>query len=77
MPLYEFKCSSCQEVSEFNLKISDSYPELCPKCEEGTLSKIISQTAFQLKGGGWFSEGYDGKSNKSSSPTSSTDKKSK
>jgi len=77
MPLYEFKCSNCNKISEFNLKISDSYPDSCPKCEKGRLSKIISQTAFQLKGGGWFSEGYDSRSNKSTSTSSKSDKKDK
>ena len=75
MPLYEFKCSNCEKVSEFNLKISDTYPDVCPKCKQGALSKIISQTAFQLKGGGWYAEGYDGKSNKSTAKPASSDKK--
>lgn len=63
MPLYEFKCSECQQISEFHLKMSESYPTECPNCGENGLSKIISPTSFKLEGGGWFNQGYDGKSN--------------
>jgi putative FmdB family regulatory protein len=64
MPLYEYKCEECETVSEFRMKMSDPHPEACPECGAGSLRKLISQTAFQLKGGGWYNEGYTGPSNK-------------
>jgi predicted nucleic acid-binding Zn ribbon protein len=41
-----------------------------PECS-GKLEKLVSRAAFQLKGGGWYSEGY-GKSGSSSSSSSSS-----
>lgn len=66
MPLYEYQCEKCEEVSEFRMKMSDPDPKTCPKCGSEPLRKLMSSTAFQLKGGGWYSEGYDGQSNKKS-----------
>ncbi|MFW7381032.1 MAG: FmdB family zinc ribbon protein [Oligoflexus sp.] len=64
MPLYEYKCEKCETVSEFHMKMSDPHPESCPDCGAKSLRKLISQTAFQLKGDGWYSDGYSGKSNR-------------
>ncbi len=64
MPLYEFRCGECSKVSEFQLKMSDPAPAVCPVCGKGTLTKIMSVPAFQLKGSGWYKDSYDGKSNK-------------
>jgi putative FmdB family regulatory protein len=64
MPLYEFRCGECAKVSEFQLKMSDPSPTTCPVCGKGTLTKIMSLPAFQLKGSGWYKDAYDGKSNK-------------
>lgn len=58
MPIYEYKCASCGKVSEFMMKMSDPSPEQCPACHKGPLSKLMSQTSFQLAGGGWYSQGY-------------------
>ncbi|MCX6129548.1 MAG: zinc ribbon domain-containing protein [Proteobacteria bacterium] len=75
MPLYEFRCSSCGKVSEFQLKLADAYPNLCPACGQSALQKIMSLPAFQLKGGGWYKDAYDGKSNKRPEATPSADTK--
>ena len=77
MPLYEYKCDGCQAVTEFHMKMSDPDPKVCPNCGKDALSKILSTTAFHLKGGGWYSEGYDGRSNKSSEKSSQTKSSSK
>ena len=66
MPIYEFRCEACGKVSEFQMKISDPHPTDCPLCTQPQLRKIMSLPSFQLKGGGWYSDSYDGKSNKKS-----------
>ncbi len=71
MPIYEFRCKDCGKVSEFQMKMSDPNPQNCPTCGEPSLSKIMSLPSFQLKGGGWYSEGYDGRSNKASASPNS------
>ena len=63
MPIYEFKCDKCEEVTEMTMKFSDPNPETCPNCSEGSLKKLISSSSFQLKGGGWYSDSYNSKSN--------------
>ncbi|MBC7660973.1 MAG: zinc ribbon domain-containing protein [Chitinophagaceae bacterium] len=70
MPIYEFRCKDCGQVSEFQMKMSDPNPTTCPTCGHlGALSKIMSLPSFQLKGGGWYSDAYDGKSNKPGTPS--------
>ena len=58
MPIYEFQCKKCSEVSDFNLKMSDPNPENCPHCGGDELQKLISSSSFALKGGGWYSDLY-------------------
>lgn len=68
MPIYVYKCASCEKVSDFRMKMSDPHPHVCPKCgKENTLSKQIGGGAFRLEGGGWFSQGYEGGGPKQSS----------
>lgn len=67
MPLYEYQCQNCETVTEFLMKMSDPDPESCPSCSKGPMFKLMSQTAFQLKGGGWYSEGYNKSGGKAAS----------
>ncbi len=57
MPIYEYRCRKCGKVTEVMQKIADPPLRRCPKCS-GRVQKLISRTSFQLKGGGWFAEGY-------------------
>jgi putative FmdB family regulatory protein len=58
MPLYEYACEKCGELTEVMQKVSDPAPAKCPHCGSKKLSKVMSRTSFQLKGGGWYAEGY-------------------
>jgi len=54
-------------------RISDEGSPPCPSCQGGQVKKRISQTAFQLKGGGWYKDGYAkaaGSSKTSNTPAS-------
>ncbi len=57
MPVYEYECTDCQSVIEVQQKISDPPLSSCPECH-GPVKKVISMTSFQLKGGGWYADGY-------------------
>lgn len=57
MPIYEYRCTSCQDDFEVNQKISDAPLSECPKCH-GSLEKLISQSSFVLKGSGWYMTDY-------------------
>ncbi len=57
MPLYEYRCESCENTFELRQKFSDAPATACPKCG-GKVEKLISQSGFSLKGGGWYGDGY-------------------
>lgn len=57
MPLYEYECKSCNNTFELRQKFSDAPASECPKCG-GPVEKLISQSGFSLKGGGWYGDGY-------------------
>lgn len=54
MPIYEYRCQSCEHELEALQKLSD--PELCecPSCGQPELKKLISAVGFRLKGSGWY-----------------------
>ena len=58
MPIYEYVCVTCGEEFEEIQKFSDppiSGHSCSPKSK---VKRKPSLTAFQLKGGGWYKEGY-------------------
>lgn len=65
MPIYEYQCAKCGEF-EHRQSISDPVLKRCPQCK-GKVTKLISSSAFQLKGGGWYSDAYSKKSGSGSS----------
>ncbi|HEY6106559.1 MAG TPA: FmdB family zinc ribbon protein [Anaeromyxobacteraceae bacterium] len=38
--------------------MSDRPPATCPGCGSKRLAKLVSRSAFQLKGGGWYADLY-------------------
>jgi putative FmdB family regulatory protein len=57
MPIYEYECTQCGKVIEVIQRLNARAPGRCEKCS-GKLKKKISRASFQLKGGGWYSDGY-------------------
>ena len=57
MPLYEYRCQSCNEVLEVLQKVSDRARRKCPSCA-GRLEKMVSPSGFRLKGTGWYVTDY-------------------
>jgi len=58
MPIYEFKCIECDEVSEEIMSFdSDIKIIKCSVCD-GDSERIMSLGSFHLKGGGWYKDGY-------------------
>ncbi len=54
MPIYEYRCESCQHKLETIQKMSDDPLVDCPACGQPQLKKLISAAGFRLKGGGWY-----------------------
>jgi len=69
MPIYEYRCTSCGRTMEVIQKMNDAPLTTCSECS-GKLEKLISRSAFLLKGGGWYSEGYGGSSGSGSGSSS-------
>ena len=57
MPIYEYRCKKCGQHVELIQKVGEVARRKCDKCG-GRLEKLVSRTAFVLKGGGWYNEGY-------------------
>lgn len=57
MPIYEYRCDSCDQVFEIWQKITEDPATECPECG-GPIERLISATAFQLKGSGWYATDY-------------------
>ncbi len=75
MPIYDSSCTNCKTEHEIIQKVSDNPVENCPNCEENSLIKKTSQTAFHLKGGGWYKDGYSAPANSNKASKSENGKK--
>src|SRR4030095_10236633 len=56
MPIYEYHCSKCGDFETMQ-KMSDKPLTQCPTCRR-KVTKLISNTSFQLKGSGWYVTDY-------------------
>lgn len=56
MPIYEYACKKCGNF-EVTQRITEEPLKKCPTC--GTkVAKLISPSAFHLKGSGWYVTDY-------------------
>jgi putative FmdB family regulatory protein len=58
MPIYEYECSACGGHFEVVQKFSDPAPTACKLCNSTRVRKLLSPTAFVLKGSGWYATDY-------------------
>ncbi len=87
MPIYEYRCEKCGKVFEILQRFSDAPLKVHEDCG-GEVEKLISHSAFQLKGSGWYQTDYaksssvppvakgEGKQESGSSDSQSSDGKS-
>lgn len=73
MPIYEYACKKCGDF-EATQRITEAALKKCPSCGS-KVSKLISQSAFHLKGSGWYVTDF--KNGKSSSDAKETKDESK
>ncbi|TVS16553.1 MAG: zinc ribbon domain-containing protein [Gammaproteobacteria bacterium] len=90
MPIYEYRCDSCDTNFDAIQKFSDAPLTKCRACGAEGIRKLLSAPAFRLKGGGWYetdfkkdkqrnivkSDGDGGKSGGSSGSSSDSGSKS-
>lgn len=54
MPIYDYECRLCGEVTEVIQRHADPPPKCCGK----RTKRMVSKTSFALKGGGWYIDHY-------------------
>jgi len=69
VPIYEYRCSSCEFQKEYLQKVSDPLLSVCPECSKATFGKMLTAAGFQLKGGGWYATDFK---NSGAAPASKT-----
>lgn len=53
MPIFEFKCTKCEEFFEVIVMGSDKDDTVkCPKCESNEFERVVSTTNFKMGGSG-------------------------
>ncbi len=57
MPIYEYQCPDCGVV-EVMQGINEEPLKKCPLCRRRKVKKLISESAFHLKGSGWYVTDY-------------------
>jgi putative FmdB family regulatory protein len=61
MPIYNYKCSSCnhrfKRVQKYSEK-EQTLLEKCEKCNKEDIIEVVSFSSFILKGQRWFKNGY-------------------
>ena len=55
MPVYEFECSKGTTTERIVPMGTETIS--CPCCHKKA-KKIVSRFSFELKGGGWYADGY-------------------
>jgi len=60
MPIYAYRCSSCDCQKDVMQKMSDAPLSTCPECGKETFSKQLTAAGFQLKGSGYYVTDFKG-----------------
>ncbi|MDP7039352.1 MAG: zinc ribbon domain-containing protein [Myxococcota bacterium] len=72
MPIFEYQCKKCEQITEVLQKADDPKPA-CESCGSKSTFKVMSNTSFILKGGGWYITDYARKEQKAKDKKSSSD----
>jgi len=71
LPLYEYECVKCHKRTEKIEKVDGPHLKKCPHCG-GKVEKLVSRSAIQFKGAGWYVTDYAGKKSTGDSASAST-----
>ncbi len=63
MPIYEYRCRACGHHFEELQKVNDPPLIVCPKCQATSLTKLVSDSSFRLKGNGWYETDFKNEGN--------------
>ena len=54
MPTFDFQCSACNHVFEFNRPFGSNETCPCPECGNGRVEKLIATPTIAFKGEGFY-----------------------
>jgi putative FmdB family regulatory protein len=63
MPIYEYQCEKCSRRFEVMQRMTEPLLATCEQCG-GQVRRLISQSSFVLKGGGWYVTDYPSEARK-------------
>ncbi len=73
MPIYEFKCSKCEEFFELLVMKNEDQVEMkCPKCESENFERILSTMSYAMGSGSGQSPGVSTQTRNCSSGSCTT-----
>jgi putative FmdB family regulatory protein len=72
MPLYEYRCRSCDNLYQRIERVSEPSIAVCPECG-GEARRLLGAPALQFKGSGWYVNDY-GKGNGNGATPAETEK---
>ena len=73
MPIYEYRCESCEHRLEKLQRLSEGVLVDCPACNHPTLKRLVSAPSFRLKGGGWYETDFKGDNKRNLAEASGAD----
>jgi len=53
VPLYDYRCTACKEITEVRHGFDDVFREACPKCG-GKLTRMFNPAGIVFKGSGFY-----------------------
>ena len=68
MPIYAYRCSSCDHEDDVLQKLSDAPLTICPACKAEAYTKQLSAPGFHLKGSGWYATDFKGGDKSAAAP---------
>ena len=73
MPIYEYRCESCNHRLEKLQKMSEGDLVDCPECKRPALKRLVSASAFRLSGSGWYETDFKKDNKRNLAESSSKD----
>jgi putative FmdB family regulatory protein len=54
LPLYDYQCKACQNVSEHRHGFREEYSGACPSCGSKDLARVFNPAPILFKGSGFY-----------------------
>jgi putative FmdB family regulatory protein len=54
MPLYDYRCRACSQVTEVRHGFREAYQGTCPSCGSDQLARVFNPAGILFKGSGFY-----------------------